>query len=339
MDKESTQTPKRRRRKHYDSETIFDDVFRTMAQKMPYLLIHLINEAFGTKYPGDAEFEALRNEHYEKRGKIITDSIIKICDHIYHIECQSQKDGMMALRMIEYDFAIALDHAGMENGNLEIDFPESCVLYIRNHHDMPKEHVVTVKFPNGQKVEYSTKVILIQDYTIDSIFEKKLYLFLPYYILRYEAFLKENSADKIKMDNLLSECSEMNERLAKASVKDNPELYMSIMDLVQRIADYVVPEQNPNKERIGEVMGGKILELEHEIIEKEALQRGIRQGIDEGRNEGRKEGRDEGRNEVRKQYAVSLFKRGETIANIADEIGITTSKVIQFLTAAGYAVK
>ena len=218
---------------------------------------------------------------------------------------------------------------------MEIDFPESCVLYIRNHHDMPKEHVVTVKFPNGQKVEYSTKVILIQDYTIDSIFEKKLYLFLPYYILRYEAFLKENSADKIKMDNLLSECSEMNERLAKASVKDNPELYMSIMDLVQRIADYIVPEQNPNKERIGEVMGGKILELEHEIIEKEALQRGIRQGIDEGRNEGRKEGRDE----VRKQYAVSLFKRGETIANIAEEIGITTSKVIQFLTAAGYAVK
>lgn len=33
-----------------DSSTIFDDVFRTIAQKMPYLLIPLINEVFGTAY-------------------------------------------------------------------------------------------------------------------------------------------------------------------------------------------------------------------------------------------------------------------------------------------------
>ena len=30
--------------------TIFDDVFRTIAQKMPFLLIPLINEVFGTAY-------------------------------------------------------------------------------------------------------------------------------------------------------------------------------------------------------------------------------------------------------------------------------------------------
>ena len=30
--------------------TIFDDVFRTMIQKMPKLLIPVINEAFGTDY-------------------------------------------------------------------------------------------------------------------------------------------------------------------------------------------------------------------------------------------------------------------------------------------------
>ena len=50
-----------------------------------------------------------RNEHYEKFGKVITDSIIQIEGHIYHIECQSEKDGNMAVRMMEYDFAIALE--------------------------------------------------------------------------------------------------------------------------------------------------------------------------------------------------------------------------------------
>lgn len=33
--------------------TIFDDVFRTMLEKMPELVIPLINEVFGKSYPAD----------------------------------------------------------------------------------------------------------------------------------------------------------------------------------------------------------------------------------------------------------------------------------------------
>ena len=74
--------------------TVFDDVFRTIAQKMPFLLIPLINEVFGTAYAEDQKFLQLRNEHYEKFGKIVTDSIIQIEGHLYHIECQSKKTGI-----------------------------------------------------------------------------------------------------------------------------------------------------------------------------------------------------------------------------------------------------
>ena len=38
-----------------ENGTIFDDVFRTMLEKMPYLAIPLINEVFGTSYPEDIE--------------------------------------------------------------------------------------------------------------------------------------------------------------------------------------------------------------------------------------------------------------------------------------------
>lgn len=31
--------------------TIFDDVFKTMIEKMPSLAVPLINEVFGTEYP------------------------------------------------------------------------------------------------------------------------------------------------------------------------------------------------------------------------------------------------------------------------------------------------
>ena len=56
------------------NNTIFDDVFRTMIEKMPYLAIPLINDVFHTSYPEDVKITQLRNEHQQEDGEIITDS-------------------------------------------------------------------------------------------------------------------------------------------------------------------------------------------------------------------------------------------------------------------------
>ena len=88
----------------------------------------------------------------EKYGTVITDSIIRIGNHIYHLECQSSKDKTMVIRMFEYDISIAIEHASYENDEIwEIEFPQSCVLYIRNHRDLPDYHEAVVKFADGQK--------------------------------------------------------------------------------------------------------------------------------------------------------------------------------------------
>ena len=49
------------------NNTIFDDVFRTMIEKMPYLAVPLINEVFHTSYPENVPIVQLRNEHPGKR--------------------------------------------------------------------------------------------------------------------------------------------------------------------------------------------------------------------------------------------------------------------------------
>lgn len=92
------------------NDRIFDDVFRTMLEKMPQLAIPLINEVFGTSYPEDIEIIQKRNEHQTQNGRVITDSHLLIADRIYHIECQSTDDSTMVIRMIEYDFAISLEN-------------------------------------------------------------------------------------------------------------------------------------------------------------------------------------------------------------------------------------
>lgn len=84
------------------NNTIFDDVFRTMLEKMPELVIPLINEVLGTDYPDDIPIIQKRNEHETKSGEIITDSHLFIGNRIYHIECQSTVDSMMIIRVDQH---------------------------------------------------------------------------------------------------------------------------------------------------------------------------------------------------------------------------------------------
>lgn len=112
------------------NNTIFDDVFRTMLEKMPQLIIPVINEVFGTDYPADIPIIQRRNEHYTRKDEIITDSHLLIADKLYHIECQSTTDAAMVIRMVEYDFAVALETASKRKWKiLECIFPNP-VYYI-----------------------------------------------------------------------------------------------------------------------------------------------------------------------------------------------------------------
>lgn len=272
-----------------DHSTIFDDVFRTIAQKMPQLLIPLINEVFHTSYSEEEHFEQLRNEHYEKYGTVITDSIIRIGNHIYHLECQSSKDKTMVIRMFEYDISIAIEHASYENDEIwEIEFPQSCVLYIRNHRDLPDYHEAVVKFADGQKVRYRVPILQAKKYTVDRIFEKRLLILLPYHILRYEHFLKHNGTDTRKLQQLLADFREINRRLEETAEKENKShLYMDMIVLIEQIADYIIPKNNTIRKGLGDVMGGKILKLQSE----ELLELGEARGKAKGRLEGKREER------------------------------------------------
>lgn len=249
--------------------TIFDDVFRTIAQKMPQLLIPLINEVFQTNYSADEQFEQLRNEHYEKYGTVITDSIISIAGHVYHIECQSKRDGKMVIRMFEYDIAIALEQASDFNEVWEIEFPQSCVLYVRNHRSLPEYHKAVIRFADGQQVTYRVPILHAQKYTVNTLFEKKLLILLPYHILRYEHFLKQNGKDERKRNQLLDDYRKISQLLQETEEKEKKSgLYKDMIWLIERIADYIIPNDNEARKGIGEIMGGEILKLPTELIEE-----------------------------------------------------------------------
>lgn len=255
--------------KQSHNSTIFDDVFRTMVQKMPMLLISLINEVFHTDYSEDEAFEQLRNEHTEAFGKVITDSIICIRGKTYHIECQSNDDATMAIRMIEYDFAIAIEQAIKNGRTYVVDFPDSCVLYLRDTFTTPDVLNVKVKFPNGQYCNYEAKVIKLQNYSKDEILRKKLLFLLPFYIIRYEKQRKEIARDLSKLNDLLSEYEDIRLHLEKELYeKGKSVLYTDLIKLIIKISDYIMQSEINIKEGVSNIVGGNILELESERLEK-----------------------------------------------------------------------
>lgn len=255
--------------------TVFDDVFRTMVEKMPFLVVPLINEVFHTSYPEDVTIIQLRNEHQDEAGEIITDSCLRIGRKLYHIECQSTDDTTMAVRMIEYDFRIAMDNKIKDERRYRLEFPKSCVLYLRSGNTTPDVLEVDVVFADETVHVYKIPILKAENYTKDAIFEKNLLLLLPFYIIRYEkqgSLLCKNSG---RLEMLLQEYEDIRKHLEMALLSEEKSaLYADLVELIIRISNYIFRSNDAIRKVIGDTMGGKVLELESERLMAEGRKEG-----------------------------------------------------------------
>ena len=217
----------------------------------------------------------------------------------------------MVIRMFEYDFSIALELAQKNNETFEIEFPQSCVLYIRNHreHSLPDYHEAIVRFADGQQILYRVPILRAQNYTVDSIFEKRLLILLPYHILRYESFLKNSGSNTKKLEQLLTDYQKISDALEQCTDDKKSTLYIDMIALIEEIADYIIPKDNEKvRERLGDIMGGKILKLESERLRELGEAKGRAEGRIQGQAEGRIQGQAEGRKTERIEAIQNMIK-------------------------------
>ena len=106
------------RRKSMDKSTgnPYDDVFRTLQNDCPELLIPVVNDIFRTDYAAGRDQVVVRNNEFfftapdGEQTKVVSDSHVMIGGSHYHMECQSTADGTMVVRMFAYDVQIAMRH-------------------------------------------------------------------------------------------------------------------------------------------------------------------------------------------------------------------------------------
>ena len=175
----------------------------------------------------------------------------------------------MAIRMIEYDFSIAIENAQKQGRKYRMDFPKSCVLYLRSGKNTPDFLEIEMVLSDEKIVHYWVPTMKLETYTRNSIFEKNLLMLLPFYIMRYEKDIHEMSENPEMFQSLLNDYEEIRINLERElSGADKTALYMNLNKLIIKIADYICRNEKTVRKGIGEIMGGKVLELESERLER-----------------------------------------------------------------------
>ena len=306
--------------------TPYDDVFKTQKTECPRLLIPVINEVFHKKYKENVEIIGLENEIFLRKQdgyeeKRLTDAVVQIrnerkqAGRSYHIECQSTKDTSMGVRMYEYDSQIALMDGEWDGKSLKVKFPYSAIIYLRSDNTMGENIKMKLNTPENE-VGYQIPLIKLKDYSLDMIFEKHLFILLPFWIFTYESRLAECEKDEEQRSNLKEDFRTIMKRLQQNCENGiiNEYTKCMIVDMSKKVVRNLLGDKFPKvRKEVEAMMGGKVLDFEAKRIKdqaiKEGLEEGRTKGLIEGRAKGRVEGRAEGRAEGRLEGEQATIKK------------------------------
>ena len=141
--------------------------------------------------------------------------------------------------MIEYDFATAVEFARKQGRRYRMEFPRSCVLYLRNSRNTPDFLEVDVVFPDGGCHLYRVPAIKVENYTKDKIFEKSLLMLLPFISCDMKRG-HEMSEDPQLFQELLNEYEVIRSKLeAEITESGRSELFSDLIGLITRISDHI----------------------------------------------------------------------------------------------------
>ena len=194
------------------STTPYDDAWRTLTTTVPKLLIPMVNEVFGTHFTENAVVHLKQNEHMYsgmngKTEKHITDTNFVIVDESlidsilgsgfdiiegevakhYVFECESKPVGPVVLvRIVEYSVKTAVE-SGTKKGQtkLTVHIPQTAILSLRSTANTPDEMQLEIVMESGS-CSSTVRVMKLSNYDLESIFEKKLYLLIPFLLFNYE---------------------------------------------------------------------------------------------------------------------------------------------------------
>ncbi len=282
--------------------TPYDSVFKSIFKKCPRMALFLINEMFyktglsDEEYDGTEKIESLDRELPDPEfGNLELDMRLAVSSRrgkrTFHIECQSTADGTIILRMFRYDTISALEEAEYSSSCIRLKLDESGILFLRSTKNTPAVMTVILEAPRGQFLSYQLPVMRMQDYSLDYIIRKKLFILLPFLFFNYEKQLRkspENTSvynEILKLyDTIIKALKELSEsRIISAYEADT--LYGSL-----KIVFEALGKTNKAEKEVEKIMGGEILEFRADKYYNAGRTDGEAKGRADGEAKGRADG-------------------------------------------------
>ncbi len=219
-------------------------------------------------------------------------------------------DGSIMFRVFEYDSQIAIKDSTDEASELRVRFPNTALIYLRHTKNTPSSMKMVIEVP-GDSCGYDIPILKVQSYGLEEIFEKKLFFLIPFHLFTYERDFREYDTDETKMAELTNHYLYLLSRLENCVKKGVMNTYTknAIVAMTKKVMNHLTGKHEKVKEKLGDVMGGKILNYEAKDI--------LNRGIEQAKVELIKKKLDKGQS--MEQIAEALEESVETIQRLIEE--------------------
>ena len=216
-------------------------------------------------------------------------------------------DQSILIRIFEYTSQIALDDSEKGDQILRVSFPHAGLLLLKEERSAPDGAKIIITTPEGE-LSYHVPIVKRSDIGLDELFEKRLYFLIPFYILNYRDRIDRLESDEREREDFIGTYSEIRRRLETDLEERKLTLFSFgvIIESMRRVAFNVTAGHETVQEKVGDMMGGQIMELDWIKAWREA------------EAEGRAEGRAEGSTETRTED-IKIFISDKREDNIPDD--------------------
>ena len=188
---------------------------------------------------------------------------------------------------------------------------------------------------NGKIITDSYLIIGSRKYHLECQSTGNSTMLLPFNIIRYEKLKEQLEKDGSLREELYKEYRNIEKYLEEIFLqKGHEKAFRDMMELISRITGYIFSESEKIKEGLGEIMGGRVLELESDRLIKQGeqiglergeqigLERGERIGLERGEQigleRGERLGMERGSVEKLTELVMKRMRKGDTPEQIAE---------------------
>ena len=205
------------------------------------------------------------------------------------------------------------------------------MMYLRGKETQKNQITVIVHTPGG-KVSYKVPVMRMQTYTLEEIFEKKLYILLPFYIFFFEKSLSAYKNDEKARHKLRQEFESIREHLEELCRMGTINEYTkcTLMDLSGKVIDHLTKNYDRVKKEVRSVMVGQVLEYEAKTI--------LRRGQVEGMERGMAQGAARGKMQTLVHLIAKKWNKNQSVPEIAEaleEDEVRVERIVELLEQYG----